>query len=189
MTRILIAYGTRHGQTKRIVDEMTSALEAAGHNVARCNLRRAEPDPLHAYDGVLVAASVHVGGYEREVRRWVREHVAEIDAMPNAFVSVSLSAANNDPQSVAETDAVVQKFCDGTGWHPDRVTRFAGALVYSKYNWLLKRIMRNIVRKQEQGRYTDMTRDYNFTDFDEVREFARRFGFFVRESDGAMTGV
>src|SRR5690242_6896743 len=142
MTRILVAYGTRHGQTKRIVDEMTLALEAAGHSVDDCNLKRAEPDPLLAYDAVLVAASVHAGGYEREVRRWVREHVGEIDAIPNAFVSVSLSAANDDAQSVAEMDAVVQKFRDSTGWHPDRVVRYAGALVYSKYNWLLKRIMR-----------------------------------------------
>jgi menaquinone-dependent protoporphyrinogen oxidase len=51
--------------------------------------------------------------------------------------------------------------------------------VYSKYNWLLKRVMRRIVRKKESGRYTDMSRDYEFTDFGEVRAFARDFGAAV----------
>src|SRR5262249_24702488 len=87
---------------------------------------------------------------------------------------------NDDAASIAEMDAVVRKFSDSTGWEPGRVVRFAGALVYSRYNWLLKRIMRSIVRKKENGRYTDMTRDYVFTDFDEVRKFAREFGDAVR---------
>jgi menaquinone-dependent protoporphyrinogen oxidase len=180
MARILIAYRTRQGQTARIVDEMTLALEAAGHDVDVHNLKESRPGTLGAYDGTIVAASVHAGGYEHEVRHWVRAHLAEVDARPNAFVSVSLSAANHDAESIAEMDAVIRKFCDNTGWEPGRVVRFAGALVYSKYNWLMKRLMRRIVRKQESGRYTDMTRDYEFTDFDEVRDFARDFGDAVR---------
>jgi menaquinone-dependent protoporphyrinogen oxidase len=180
MARILIAYGTRHGQTARIVDEMTLVLEAAGHDVDVHNLEESRPGSLGAYDGTIVAASVHAGGYEHEVRHWVRSNIAELEARPNAFVSVSLSAANHDAASIAEMDAVVRKFCDNTGWEPGRVVRFAGALVYSRYNWFLKRIMRSIVRKQEHGMYTDMTQDYVLTDFDEVRTFAREFGEAVR---------
>jgi len=182
MARILIAYGTRQGQTTRIVDEMTLALESAGHDVDVHNLKRSRPDAPGSYGGVIVAASVHAGKYEYEVRHWVRTHVAELDAGPNAFVSVSLSAVNHDAQSVAEMDSVVQRFRDDTGWDPDCVVRCAGALVYSKYNWLLKRVMRNIVCKQEHGQFTDMTRDYDFTDFAEVRRFARTFGDAVRRA-------
>jgi menaquinone-dependent protoporphyrinogen oxidase len=180
MTRILIAYGTRQGQTARIVDEMTLMLEAGGHDVDVHNLKESRPETLGAYDATIVAASVHAGGYEHEVRHWVRSHVAELEARPNAFVSVSLSAANHDAASIAEMDAVIQRFCDQTGWEPGRVVRFAGALVYSRYNWLLKRIMRNIVRKQEHGMYTDMTHDYVLTDFEAVRSFAREFAEAVR---------
>jgi menaquinone-dependent protoporphyrinogen oxidase len=181
MARILIAYGTRHGQTKRIVDEMTLTLEAGGHDVEVHDLRASPPEKVDAYGAVLVAASVHAGGYEHEVRRWVRAHLDEIDTVPNAFVSVSLSAANHDAQSIAEMDAVVDRFRTNTGWEPDRVVRFAGALRYSKYNWFLKRVMRSIVRKQEHGKYTDMSRDYDFTDFEQVRTFAHGFGHAVRD--------
>jgi menaquinone-dependent protoporphyrinogen oxidase len=179
MARILIVYGTREEQTARIVDELTITLEAGGHDVDVHDLKQSHPRPVAAYDGVLVAASVHGGGYEYEVRHWVRAHVAELDVVPNAFVSVSLSAANDDAQRIAEMDAVVEKFRDATGWEPGRVVRFAGALVYSQYNWLMKRVMRHIVRKKENGRYTDMSRDYEFTDFGAVREFARDFGAAV----------
>jgi menaquinone-dependent protoporphyrinogen oxidase len=180
MARILIAYGTREGQTARIVDEITLALEAGGHDVDVRNLKQSRPETLGAYDGAIVAASVHIGAYENEVRHWVRDHVSELDARPNAFVSVSLSAANHDAESIAGMDAVIQKFRDNTGWEPGRVVRFAGALLYSKYNWLVKRILRRIVRGQENGRYTDMTRDYVLTDFGEVRDFSREFGEAVR---------
>jgi len=179
MTRILIVYGTRQGQTARIVNEMTLILEAGGHDVDVHNLKESRPETLGVYDATIVAASVHAGGYEHEVRDWVRLHAAEFEVRPNAFVSVSLSAANDDAASIAEMDAIIRRFCDSTGWEPGRVVRFAGALVYSEYNWLLKRIMRTIVRKKEHGRYTDMTRDYEFTDFEEVRNFARDFGGVV----------
>jgi menaquinone-dependent protoporphyrinogen oxidase len=155
----------------------SAVVEAGGHDVDVHNLRETQPEHTDDYDSVLVAASVHAGGYEREVRRWVRAHLDEIDAVPNAFVSVSLSAANHDAKSVTEMDAIVERFRKNTGWDPDRVVRLAGALVYSKYNWLLKRVMRNIVRKQEHGKYTDMTRDYDFTDFEQVRTFAHGFGY------------
>jgi menaquinone-dependent protoporphyrinogen oxidase len=180
MARIVIVYGTRQGQTARIVDEISATLEAAGHDVDVYNLKDSRPGVLGGYDAAMVAASVHAGGYEHEVRHWVRTHRTELEARPNAFVSVSLSAANGDPASIAEMDAVVDKFREKTGWDPDRTARFAGALVYSKYNWLMKRVMRSIVRKQEKGKYTDMTRDYDFTDMVQVRTFARDFGDALR---------
>jgi menaquinone-dependent protoporphyrinogen oxidase len=180
MARIAIVYGTRQGQTARIVNSITATLEAAGNEVDAFNLKDSRADALDGYDAAIVAASVHVGSYEPEVRRWVHRHCAELAARPNAFVSVSLSAANSDAASIAEMDAVIDKFRAKTGWTPDRVIRFAGALVYSKYNWLVKRMMRNIVRKKENGQYTDMTRDYDLTNFAAVRDFAFDFGDALR---------
>jgi menaquinone-dependent protoporphyrinogen oxidase len=174
MTRFLLVYGTREGQTARIADVIAADLRSAGDSVDVRNLRHGAPPTPDDYDAVIVGASVHARGYEREVRKWVRAHRAALDAKPNAFFSVSLSAANTDARSVAEMDAVVARFVRDTGWQPNIRQRFAGALVYSQYNWLLKRVMRRIVRKQSNGGYQDMTRDYDLTDYDEVHVFALR---------------
>ena len=43
----------------------------------------------------------------------------------------------------------------------------AGALVYSRYNWLTRWMMRRIARKE--GGDTDTARDYEYTDWDALR--------------------
>ena len=48
---------------------------------------------------------------------------------------------------------------------------FAGALVYTRYGWLKKRLMRSIAKRD--GSDTDMSRDHEYTDWDAVDEFAR----------------
>ena len=65
-----------------------------------------------------------------------------------------------------------------TGCDPDLVGLFAGALVYTQYGWMKRRIMRAIARKE--GGHTDLTRDYEYTDWAAVDQFAYDMGTFVR---------
>ena len=174
MTHVLLAYGTRQGHTKIITDRIAAALRAAGHDVDVCNLRDDGPAPrASGYDAVLVGGSVHAGGFEREVRQWVKANLDALRTRTNAFYSVSLSAAGHDAQSEADMKVVIEKFVRDTGWTPARVEQFAGALEYSKYNWLVRRLMRRIVRKKEGGRFRDTTRDYDLSDYAQVDAFAR----------------
>jgi menaquinone-dependent protoporphyrinogen oxidase len=59
---------------------------------------------------------------------------------------------------------------DATGLDPDVVGLFAGALAYRRYGWFKRHLMRSIARRQ--GGDTDMTRDFEYTDWDAVTEFA-----------------
>ena len=47
---------------------------------------------------------------------------------------------------------------------------FAGALRYSRYGWLKRRLMRSIARRE--GGDTDTSRDHVYTDWDAVDRFA-----------------
>jgi len=58
-----------------------------------------------------------------------------------------------------------------TGWHPARVELVAGALPYSKYNFLIRYVMRRIAAKE--GGDTDTSHDYEYTDWEAVDRFAR----------------
>jgi menaquinone-dependent protoporphyrinogen oxidase len=55
----------------------------------------------------------------------------------------------------------------------------AGALPYTRYNWLKRWIMRRIVAKA--GGDTDTTRDFEYTDWEDLRAFARTFGRNLRK--------
>src|SRR5262249_4218420 len=54
---------------------------------------------------------------------------------------------------------------------PKVVGMFAGALMYTRYGWIKRHIMRSIEAKE--GRDVDTSRDYEYTDWDAVDEFAR----------------
>ena len=110
---------------------------------------------------------------------FVKRHRDGLRKMPSAFVSVSLSQAGvQDPtwaserraQAAADTSRMIQEFSTETGWQPEHVQAAGGALRYSRYNWLLRFVMKRIARKA--GSPTDTSRDYQFTDWTALDQLA-----------------
>src|SRR5262245_16011798 len=107
------------------------------------------------YAAVVIAASVHAGDHEREMVHFVRKHLSQLQHLPAAFLSVTLSEAvaerrNATPEEHARFAADVQKMLDQffrhTGWHPKHVKPVAGALQYSKYSTLVRFVMKRIAK-------------------------------------------
>jgi menaquinone-dependent protoporphyrinogen oxidase len=107
------------------------------------------------------------------------KHRTELEQAPTAFLSVTLSEAGAEmsgktPEERARFSAdarkVIDKFFEATGWRPERVKPVAGALIYSKYNPLLKFMMKRIAKKA--GASTDTSRDYEYTDWIGLDRFA-----------------
>jgi menaquinone-dependent protoporphyrinogen oxidase len=115
---------------------------------------------------VILAASVHAGQHETEMRKFVKGHVSELDSLPTAFLSVTLSEAGAEGATSAteeerahfadDADGVIQAFFKETGWHPKQFKPVAGALIYSKYNFVIRLIMKRIAKKV--GADTDLRR-------------------------------
>jgi menaquinone-dependent protoporphyrinogen oxidase len=91
---------------------------------------------------------------------------------------VSMTSAGTDPARVAKAQELMQKLVDGGGVQPDLLAMFAGAIKYSQYGWVMKRVMRSIARRE--GNDTDMTRDHEYTDWDAVDRFARDVAALVQ---------
>jgi menaquinone-dependent protoporphyrinogen oxidase len=173
MARILVLFSTFDGQTARIAERIGAALAAAGH-VATV---KPADDPgvwraIGEHDAVIVGGAIHRGRHARILEKGTRANAAALAAHPNAFFSVSLSAAGT-PDQVANARACVDDFCKRTGWHPRAIALFGGALLYRKYNPLLRMLMRFIARAA--GGDTDTSRDYEYTDWQAVERFASRF--------------
>jgi menaquinone-dependent protoporphyrinogen oxidase len=66
---------------------------------------------------------------------------------------------------------------DGLGWHPTLIKVVAGALPYTKYSFFTRWIMKRIV--SEAGGDTDTSRDYEYTDWKDLRDFTDRFAKLV----------
>src|SRR5688572_18217157 len=146
MTRILLVYGTTDGHTAKIAQSIAETLRIHGSDVDVVEARKAA-SRLEGYAGVIVAASVHAGGYQRSVRSWVRSNAWALARKPTAFVSVCLGVLQRDPEVQREVAAIVDRFLTETGWHPTLTKIVAGALLYTNYNWIKRWVMKRIVRK------------------------------------------
>ena len=76
-------------------------------------------------------------------------------------------------------------FFAGTGWQPAITKEVAGALPYTRYNWFIRQVMKRIAAKA--GGDTDTTRDYEYTDWPDLRGFAEYFGRLVAQHVGTPT--
>ena len=176
MARILILFGTSEGHTARIAESVADTLRARGDDVDIVEASREGPSPS-LYDAIVVAASVHGGRYQRHVRRWVSANVHVLGHKPTAFVSVSLGVLQQDPAVQREVQAIVNRFLLSTEWRPAITKKVAGALMYRKYSWLKRLVMKRIAAKA--GGDTDTSRNWEYTDWNELRAFAEQFAVLV----------
>lgn len=172
MSRILVIYGTTEGHTAKVARFIGETLRADGISTDVIEAPTASPSP-NDYDAVIVAASVHAGGYQRAVRRWVHANASALKQKPTAFVSVCLAVLQHEPKVKQELTTIADHFFSATGWHPGITKYVAGALPYSRYNWFTRWIMVRIVRKA--GGDVDTSRDYEYTDWADLRIFAEEF--------------
>lgn len=175
MVRVLIAYGTTEGQTAKIAEAMAGALREGGHDVDVRDSASLEAWSVpETYAGVLVGGSVHGGEHQRGLRDFVRRNREALDRVPSLFFSVSLAAGDDDAEAREQARGYIETFVRETGWTPDRAEAIAGALAYSHYGFLIRRIMKLIAK--QHGLPTDVSHDYEYTDWPSVEAFAREFG-------------
>jgi menaquinone-dependent protoporphyrinogen oxidase len=182
MARILVVYGTSDGHTAKVAHSIADTLRTLGDDPDVIEAGKAGPRPEN-YAAVVVAASVHTGGYQRSVRRWVRAHSGVLNRQPTAFVSVCLGVLQQDPAVQQELSAIIGRFLTATGWRPGETKPVAGALPYTRYNPIKRWVMKRIVGGA--GGDTDTSRDYEYTDWTDLRAFAAGFAKRVRPASSA----
>jgi menaquinone-dependent protoporphyrinogen oxidase len=185
--RAIVFYATREGQARRLAEHVGVDLRAHGVAVDLVDVR-AVPDAIDwtAYGIVFVVASVHIGRHEREMRRFVTRYRRELEAASAAFVSITLSQAGAQDedapvarraQARADVQHMIDVFTAETGWRPAHVLPVAGALKYTKYNWLVRLAIKRIAKAN--GASTDTSRDWEFTDWSAVDRFVQEHAGFA----------
>lgn len=167
MARVLAVYGTRYGQTRRIVERIAKVLRSYGHDVFTSQGDQLPRDfSLEGFDGFLIAGSVRYGHHQRYLEDFVRRNLVTLGDKPAAFISVCGAIAGQWAPGPAEARKYVEGFLTRTGWAPSFSASVAGAVAYTNYGFLTKRIMQFISART--GRPTDTSRDWEFTDWDQV---------------------
>jgi menaquinone-dependent protoporphyrinogen oxidase len=168
---VLILYATTEGQTRKIAGRAGDHLKLRGKEVEVIQISGANGLDLSRFERVILMASVHAGRYQPEFLAYVTLHKVQMDKVPNAFLSVSLSAASTDPEDLEGIAACVAKMTTETEWSPEIVVHVAGAFRFAQYDFLKSWAMRWIAAKRDptastkaDTEYTDWEALYGFLD-------------------------
>jgi menaquinone-dependent protoporphyrinogen oxidase len=172
--KILIVYGTHYGQTRAISERIAERLRAAGHEVelrnARENIGR---ESFERADALIIGASVEGGKHSREVVGLVRAFHKQLVHKVSAFFSVCLARAENTPKGRKAVKDYVETFIRESRWTPAQVGTFAGALMYRRYGFFVRTIMRALAWRV--GLAIDTSKNHELTDWRAVEAFADTF--------------
>ena len=171
MAKVLIPYGTTEGQTAKIAEVIADVIHDAGHEADAVDIKSLSDTVPGGYDAVIVGASIHMGKHDKHVVQFVQKNHDALERLPSAFFSVSL-AAHGDPQ---EAEGYVDQFEDESGWRPGQIALFGGALLYTHYGFIKRRMMKKIARDKPGDLGLDTSRDYVYTEWDAVKRFAEHF--------------
>jgi menaquinone-dependent protoporphyrinogen oxidase len=159
--RILVAFGTSEGQTRKIAETIAARLRDLGHDAHLFDTAGSPADlDVDSYDKIIVTGSVHQTRHPESVEDLVTAKLPELQKKPTLFLSVSLSAAF--PEGLPEAQSYVDAFLADTGWTPTRSLLVAGALRYSEYDYFQAQVIEHVVLKgrkiegsQENLEFTD----------------------------------
>jgi menaquinone-dependent protoporphyrinogen oxidase len=169
--RILIIYGTSYGQTEKIARRLAGGLQRVDFAIDMCNAATERPAlPLEQYDGIIVGSSIIAQGHQPAIKDFIRANVSVLNRVRSAFFQVSASAGSTIAASRDAAQRILQEFLAQQGWTPILSASIAGAINYTRYNFLLKAFMKRASAKN--GGSTDTSRDHEYTNWDDVDRFA-----------------
>ena len=175
---VLIVFDTTEGHTKKVVEQVRDTFTEMGEEAELYeSSRQSKSLEVTTHDAIVVAGSIHQGRHQDSIGDFVRAHLSELEALPTAFLSVSLSAAFED--GLQEAHSYVEQFLIKSGWQPSRIHLVAGALKHSEYDYFKEQFVRYVVLQDRNVAVGQ--EDLEFTDWDALKEFTTSFVATIKQ--------
>src|SRR5690242_19834360 len=101
--KVLVAYATTEGQTKKIASFVASKLEGIGHQVSlQDSSAYFKGLKMEKFDRIILAGSVHENQHQEVLGSFIAAHRSVLAAKRTLLLSVSLSAAFDATREEAE---------------------------------------------------------------------------------------
>jgi menaquinone-dependent protoporphyrinogen oxidase len=174
MHRILVAFTSREGHTGHIAHHLARQMEDKKLLTRVVDVTAGETEAgADDCDAAIIAGSVHRGRYDPALAGFVLRHGPVLRRVPSAFLSVSLSAASDEPNERAAIDEIAQRFLAEAGWAPDTVLHVAGA-GHDRSIGVLERFALHTILGQ-RGAEPRPAGDAELTDWAALDNFVRDF--------------
>jgi menaquinone-dependent protoporphyrinogen oxidase len=170
--KVLIAYATTEGQTRKIAEKIANQVRELGHVAELVDIdRKPHNIDVDDFDAVIVAASVHQHDHQDAIEVFAAACRAALNAKPTMFLSVSLSAAFDEGRG--EAQECIARFIEQTGWTPGISLPVAGALRNEEYDYFQQQILEHVVLKNRKVDHPGQ--NHEFTDWKALADAVEAF--------------
>jgi len=174
MARVLILYATETGQTAKIAEHMAQRMRDKGQTIDSYQVDDLPRDfDFEAYDGILIGAPIRMMKFPKPVAKFVRRNRDKLVAHNTGFFAVCMAVVSSTPKARQDLEKWITSFLSETGWQPAKQAAFAGAVMYTKYDFVTRMIMKKI--SADEGHSTDTSCDHEYTDWDQVAKFTDEY--------------
>ena len=173
MRKILIAYSSVDGHTKKICEFASRLLTESGDHTTLMSvdeMARLRDESLETYDVFLIGAAIRYGHHGKDVYRLLASKQSTLERIGVYFFSVNLVARKPNKDS-ASTNPYLRKFLNKTQFKPTQCAVFAGKVDYKKYGFF-DRVMIRFIMWLTKGP-TQPDAEVEFTDWNAVERFVR----------------
>ncbi|MFV0575726.1 MAG: menaquinone-dependent protoporphyrinogen IX dehydrogenase [Vibrio sp.] len=168
MKKNIILYSTCEGQAHKIA--LHIAQELGAESCELVDLQKNKSVDLTQYDRVILGASIRYGSFNKALYKFIDQHLQQLQQANAYFYGVNLTA-RKEGKDTPEGSAYLRKFMKKSPWQPKEIGVFAGALLYPRYNWFDRTMIKFIMSMT--GGETDTTKEVEYTNWEKVTQFAQ----------------
>jgi menaquinone-dependent protoporphyrinogen oxidase len=130
--KILIAYGTKHGSTAEVAEQVATVMREAGCSVDVLPARDA--DGVERYDGVIVGGALYTGRWHGDARHFLKHHRRELASTPLAVFA--MGPLKDEPEELEGSRRQLEKALAGLpDLEPFSIAVFGGVVDPAKLHF------------------------------------------------------
>ena len=175
--KALIVYGTRHGSTAEISEEIAKTLRDGGLDVCVVNAKKGKVGKVDDYDLFLVGSGIKMGKWTGEPLKFLEKNR---DALAGKAVALFVSCGSADDPDEREKGRT--KYLDDVAGRYPELNIISKGFFGGKYDPSAGLMMRMVMRGmkddlEKKGLSPDEA--YDFRDWDAIRSWATDLGDMV----------
>jgi menaquinone-dependent protoporphyrinogen oxidase len=170
MAKYQVVFTTNDGQTKKVAEFIAKTLQEKKVEVQLLDIKNIKGRlDTAGVKAVFLGSPINAGQYPGRFKSFIAKNLQTLSGVKVNLFSVCLSARGSSEDAKKIALGYPEKLLAETGLKPFIVKPIAGALPYTRYNFLKKFLMKKI--EETTGGETDVSKDYEFTDWQEVKKF------------------
>ena len=124
MSKVLVAYATKHGSTREVAESVAATLRGRGDDVDVLPAGQVR-DTIAGWDLVVLGAPIYSGRWHRDAHRFLKRHRAELPRIPVAVYG--MGPRDGDEESWRRSRQQLDRALEKRDWlAPAAVALFGG---------------------------------------------------------------